>query len=58
MDKQRLHDQLEPICNSSVPMQGVALKTSRDQWTIETGGKKESERSVVETRHDDDDDDD
>ena len=38
MDEQRQDDQLEPICNISVPIQGVAWKTSpgamddRDGW--------------------------
>ena len=51
-------DQLEPIYNSSVPIQDVALKTYRKRWTIEKGGEKGSEISVLATRHDDDDDDD
>ena len=38
MDKQRQDDQLEPIYNSSVPIQDIALKTSWEQWAIETGG--------------------
>ena len=42
MDKQRLDDQLEPTYNSSVPIQGVALKTLWKQWTIENGGEKVS----------------
>ena len=49
MDEQMQDDQQEPIYNSSVPIQGVALKTSRDQWTIE--------RSMPAMWHDDDDDD-
>ena len=55
MDKQRQDDQLEPIYNSSVPIQDVALKTSQEQWTIETGGERGSERSVLVVRDDDDD---
>ena len=51
-------DQLEPIYNNSVPIQGVALKTYRERWTIEKGGRRGSERSVLVARHDDDDDDD
>ena len=47
MDEQRFDDQLEPIYNNSVPIQDVALKTYQGQWTIETGGKRESERSVL-----------
>ena len=41
------------IYNSSLPIQDVALKTSREQWTIETGGERGSERSVLAARHDD-----
>ena len=55
-DKQRLDDQLEPIYNSSVPIQDVAWRTSRERWMIETGGEKGSGRSVLAARHDDDDD--
>ena len=47
MDKQRQDNQLEPIYNSFVPIQDIALKTSRVQWTIETGGKRGSMRSVL-----------
>ena len=47
----------EPIYNSSVPIQDVALKTNGERWTIETGGKKESGRSMLAARNDDDDDD-
>ena len=57
MDEQKLDDQLQPIYNSSVPIQDVALKTSRGRWTIETGDGIESLRSVPAARHDDDDDD-
>ncbi len=58
MDEQRQDDQLEPIYNSSVPIQDVALKTYRERWTIETGGERGSGRSVLAVRHDDEDDDD
>ena len=57
MDEQKQDDQLEPIYNSSVPIQDVALKTYRVQWTIEMGGVRGSGRSVLAARHDDDDDD-
>ena len=46
MDKQRQDDQLEPTYNSSVPIQDVALKTYRKQWTIEKGDRRGSRRSV------------
>ena len=55
MDEQRQDDQLEPIYNRSVPIQDVALKTYWERWTIETGGERESGRSVLGVRHDDDD---
>ena len=55
MDKQMQDDQLEPIHNSSVPIQDVALEVYWDRWMIETGG--ESGRSVLAAQHDDDDDD-
>ena len=38
MDKQRQDNQLEPIYNSSVLIQYIAWKTSREWWTIEMGG--------------------
>ena len=44
------------IYNSSVPIQDVALKTYREQWTIEIGGERGSGRSVLVAWHDDDDD--
>ena len=47
MDEHRLDDQLEPIYNSSVPIQDVNLKTSWEQWTIETGGESGSGRSML-----------
>ena len=57
MDEQRQDDQLEPTYNSFVPIQDVALKTCRKQWTIEKSGEKGSGISVLMVRHDDDDDD-
>ena len=53
-NEQRQNDQLEPIYNSSVLIQDIALKTSRKQWTIETGGERVSGRSVLAAWHDDD----
>ena len=47
MDEQRQDGQLEPIYNSSVPTQVLALKTFQKQWTIETGSKRGSGRSVL-----------
>ena len=58
MDKQRQDDQLEPIYNISVPIQDIAVKTSWEQWLIETGGERGSERSMLAARHGDDDEDD
>ena len=58
MDEQRLDDQLEPIYNSSAPIQDIALKTSREQRTREMGNERGSRRSVLAVWHDDDDDDD
>ena len=54
MDEQRQDDQLEPIYSSSVPIQDVALKTCRKQWTIEKGGEKGSGISVLMAQHHDD----
>ena len=34
----------------------VARKTSRKRWMIETGGERESGRSMLAAQHDDDDD--
>ena len=56
MDVQRLDDQLESIYNSPVPIQYVSRMTCRERWTIETGGEKESGKSVLTAQHDDDDD--
>ena len=47
-------DLLEPIYNSSVLIQDIALKTSWEQWTIETGSKRGSGRSLLTSWHDDD----
>ena len=58
MDEQMQDDQLEPIYNSFVPIQDVALKTYREQWTITAGGERRSGRSMMVAWHDDDDDDD
>ena len=55
MDKQRQDDQLEAICNSSVSIQDVVLKTYREQWTIEAGGERESGRSMLAVQYDNDD---
>ena len=52
--EQRQDDQLEPIYNGSVPIQYIALKTSRKWWTIETGGERWPGKSVLAARHDDD----
>ena len=54
VEEQKQDDKPEPICNSYVPIQDIALKTSWEQWTIETGGERGSGRSVFEARHDDD----
>ena len=58
MDEQKQDVQLEPIYNSSVPIQDVALKTYRKQWTIEKNGGRRSGISMLRARHDDNDDDD
>ena len=56
MDEQKQDDQLEPIYNSSVPIQDVALKTYRKRLTIVKGGGRGSGRSVLMAqRHDDED---
>ena len=54
MNEQILDDQLEPIYNSSVPIQDIAWKSSREQWTSETGGRRGSGRSVLAVQHDND----
>ena len=55
MDEQRQDEQLEPMYNSSVPIQDIALVTSREQWMVEIGGERGSEKSMQAARHDDDD---
>ena len=57
VDEQRLYDQLEPIYKSSVLIQDVAWRICRGRWTIETGGKRGSRKSMLAARHDDADDD-
>ena len=57
MDEQRQGDQLVPILNNSVPIQYIALKTNREQWTIKDGIERMSGKSVLSAGHDDDDDD-
>ena len=44
--------QQEAIYNCSVPIQDIALKTSRKGWTIEMVGKRGPERSMLAVRHD------
>ena len=53
--QQPTKNQLEPIYNSSVLIQGVALKTSPEQWVIDTGGERGSGKSVLAAWHHDDD---
>ena len=36
-------------------IQDIALKTSWEQWMIETGGERGSGKSVLAVQHDDDD---
>ena len=57
MDEQRQDDHLGCIYDSSLPIQDVALKTSREQWIIEKGGKRESGKSILAPQQDYDDDD-
>ena len=52
MDKQRQDDKLEILYNNSVSIQDIALKTSQEQWTRDTGGERGSGRSVLSARHD------
>ena len=52
MDKQRQDGQLEPIYNSSVLILDIALKTTQEQLTIGTDGKRGSRRSVLAEQHD------
>ena len=53
MNEQKQDNQLEPIYNSSVPIQDIALKTSREQWMIVMGGERGSGRSVLAAWYDD-----
>ena len=52
INEQRQDNQLEPIYNSSVPIQDIALKTYRERWMIEIGG---GEGQGDPRWHDDDD---
>ena len=52
MDEQRQDDHREPTYSNSVPIQDVALRTCRKQWTIEKGGERRSGISVLMVRHD------
>ena len=54
MDDQKQDDQLEPIYNSSVPIQDIALKTSLERRTIKMGDERGSGGSVLAARHDND----
>ncbi len=47
MDEQRQDGQLEPIDNSSVPIQDVAWRTNRERWMIEAVGERGSGISVL-----------
>ena len=47
MDDQKQDDQLESIYNSSVPLQDITLKISRERWKIATGGERGPGRSVL-----------
>ena len=58
IDEKSLDDKLEPIYNSSLLIQDVVWKTSRERWTIETGGERGPGRSVLAAWHGDDDNDD
>ena len=52
MDEQRQDDQLEPISNSSVLIQDIALKTNQERLMIEMCGGRVSRRSVLAAPHD------
>ena len=56
MAEQRQDDQLEPTYSNYMPIQDVALKTCREQWTMGRGGERGSGISMLMVRHDDDDD--
>ena len=45
MNEQTQGDQIEPTFKSSMPIQDIALKTSLNGWTIETGSERGSGRS-------------
>ena len=47
MDEQRQNGLLEPIYNSAVPIQDVALKTYREQWMIEMVNERGSGRFTL-----------
>ena len=55
MDEQKQYDQLEPTHSHYVPLQDVALKTSRKKWMIGRGAERGSGISVLMARRDDDD---
>ena len=50
----KLNDQLEPIYNSSVPIQDVAWRTSQEWWMIKMSGKRGSGKSMLTAQHDND----
>ena len=50
MNEQKQDDQLEPIYNSSVLINDVAMKTFRERWTIGTGGERESQGDMCYRR--------
>ena len=47
MDEQIQDNQLEPIYNSSVPIQDVTWRASRERRKLETGGERGSGRSLM-----------
>ena len=53
MDEQMLDNQVEPINNSSVPIQDVAWKIGRERWMRETRGERRSKKSVLAVQHED-----
>ena len=55
MNEQRLDHELDPIYNSSVPIQDVSWKTCWERWTIETSAERGSEKSVQIARYNDED---
>ena len=57
MTEQKQGDQLKPTYSRSVRILGVALRTSRKQWTIGRGSERGPGISVLMTQQDDDDDD-